>query len=240
MANVGLKKISFHLKYKTSFGQVIYIYGNHPLLGDNLIDNAVPMVFLNNDYWVLNLDCKLATSQEKVTYHYFIQNQDGTRIFDWGNDKCFNPSTIDTSELVLLDAWNFAGYTENVFYTEPFMNVLLEQPALQTPEELFDKSTTHIFRVKAPLLESHHTICMIGDAKELGAWNNKKSVPLTKVQNTEYFETSFNLTNSNFPFVYKYGVYDTHKKSFIQFEDGNNRVVYEPVGKNKLVILNEV
>ena len=239
MANVGLKKISFHLKYKTSFGQVVYIYGNDPLLGNDLIDKAIPMVFLNNDYWVLNLDCKLAMVQEKVTYHYFIQNPDGTRIFDWGNDKCFNPSAIDTNELILVDAWNFAGYTENVFYTEPFMHVLLEQPALQTLEKSFDKSTTHIFRVKAPLLESHHTICMIGDAKEVGAWNIKKVIPLTKVQNTEFFETSFNLTSCNFPFVYKYGVYDTLKKTFIQFEDGNNRVVYEPVGKSKLVILND-
>lgn len=239
MPTVGLKKISFHLKYKTSFGQVIYIYGNHPLLGDNQIEQAIPMVFLNDDYWVLHLDTKASLLQDKITYHYFIQNQDGTRIFDWGNDKCFNPNQIESSELVLMDAWNYAGYTENVFYTEPFQQVLLDQPAIQVNEANVGKNITHVFRVKAPLLPAYCTICIIGDAKEVGAWNVKKAVQLVKIKNADYFEASFNLSESNFPFVYKFGVYDTQKKSFVQFEEGHNRVVYEPVGKNKTVILND-
>ena len=239
MSNVGVKKISFHLKYKTSFGQVIYIYGNHPLLGNDQVEMAIPMVFLNDDSWLLNLDCRSSSFSDKVTYHYFIQNPDGTRSFDWGNDKCFNPNEIDTNELVLLDVWNFAGYIENIFYAEPFVNVLLEQPTTQIPSKAFTKNTTHVFRVKAPLLEPHHTICIIGDAKELGAWNEKKVIRLNKIENTEYFETSFDLTNCNFPFGYKYGVFDTLKKSFIQFEDGKNRVVHEPIEKNQTVILND-
>ena len=39
-------KLSFHLKYKTHFGQVIYLYGNHPQLGNHQIDQAIPMVYL--------------------------------------------------------------------------------------------------------------------------------------------------------------------------------------------------
>jgi hypothetical protein len=44
----ALKKVSFHLKYQTTYGQVIYVYGDHPLLGDNLIEKAIPLKFLND------------------------------------------------------------------------------------------------------------------------------------------------------------------------------------------------
>ena len=73
-------KLSFHLKYKTHFGQVIYLYGNHPALGNNLIEKAIPMVYLNDDYWVLHVEVE-AKPTDKVEYHYFILNEDGTKAF---------------------------------------------------------------------------------------------------------------------------------------------------------------
>ena len=50
-----IEKLNFHLKYKTNFGQAIFITGNHPLLGNGNIEQAIPMVYLNEDYWVLHL-----------------------------------------------------------------------------------------------------------------------------------------------------------------------------------------
>jgi 4-alpha-glucanotransferase len=87
-----LKKVSFHLKYQTTYGQVIYVYGDHPLLGNNLIEKAIPLTFLNDTYWELNLDFSDYQAFDKITYHYFILNPDGTKVYDWGNDKVFNPN----------------------------------------------------------------------------------------------------------------------------------------------------
>ena len=64
-------KLSFHLKYKTHFGQVIYLYGNHPQLGNQQIDQAIPMVYLNDDYWVLHVSLDTIPN-EKITYHTII------------------------------------------------------------------------------------------------------------------------------------------------------------------------
>ena len=71
---IQLNKISFYLDYKTSYGQEIFIYGNHALLGNGQIENAIPLVFLNESSWVLHLNWKESFSQELVTYHYFIKN----------------------------------------------------------------------------------------------------------------------------------------------------------------------
>lgn len=238
-SNSKLKKISFHLKYQTTYGQAIFVYGNHPLLGNGSIDNAIPLVFLNDAYWVLHLNWTTPPNEELITYHYCIKNTDGTKIFDWGNDKCFNPHKVLTSELVVLDAWNYTGYIENVFYTEPFSKVLLKHSKIQKPSNGIEQSTTHLFRVKAPLLEPHQTICIIGEDALIGNWDSKKALPLTKITETLYFEIGLNLNQSNFPLVYKYGVYDTVKKVFVNFELDNNRVLQEGVGKDKLVIIND-
>ena len=236
---IQLNKISFYLDYKTSYGQEIFIYGNHTLLGNGQIENAIPLVFLNESSWVLHLNWKESFSQELVTYHYFIKNNDGTKVFDWGDDKCFNPSKVLSSELIVVDTWNFAGYIENVFYTEPFSNVILKPTQYQKPSNGIEKSTTHIFRVKSPLLEAHQTICIIGADEVVGAWDVKKALPLTKIANTPYFEISLNLTGCHFPFEYKYGIYDATKKVFVGFESDSNRAISETASNKKLVLIND-
>ena len=231
-------KISFHLKYKTHFGQGIYIYGNHPLLGNNKIEQAVPLVYLNNDYWVLHLNINPAAINDKIVYHYFIQNADGTKTFDTGNDKFLTLSKTSVNDIVIIDSWNFTGYKENTFYTSPFVNVLMKQPVSKSKSTI-TKNTTHVFRVKAPMLEQNQTVCIIGEAKVIGAWDATDALVMKKLNSEENYELSIDAAKSNFPFVYKYGVYDLNTKTFVKFEEGDNRVVYEPVGKDKLVIVND-
>ena len=233
-----IEKLNFHLRYKTNFGQTIYITGNHPLLGNGNIEAAVPMVYLNEDYWVLHLATKGLLKSETIYYSYFIQNADGTRIFDWGSDKSIIVDQLDTKELVLIDAWNFTGYIDNAFYTAPFANVLLQSKGLQVKPD-HPKNATHIFRVKAPLLTTNQTICIIGEAKEIGGWDANKALPLNKIIDQPYYEIALNLSKCDFPLVYKFGIYDTEQKKFVSFESGNNRVLYEPVSKNKLVIVQD-
>lgn len=233
-----IEKLNFHLRFKTSFGQTIFITGNHSLLGNGNIEAAVPMVYLNEDYWVLHLATKGLLKEETIHYSYFIQNTDGTRIFDWGSDKSIIVDQLATKELVLIDAWNFTGYTDNAFYTAPFANVLLQSTGKQVKPKL-PKTATHVFRVKAPLLAQGQSICIIGEAKEIGGWDATKAFPLNKIIDQPYFEIALNLSKCDFPLVYKFGIYDTALKQFVSFEAGNNRVLYEPVGKNKLVLVQD-
>ena len=233
------KKISFHLKYQTTYGQTLFVYGNHPLLGGGEMANAVPMVYLNDSYWVLHINFPLPFRKDKITYHYLIQNEDGTQLLDGGNDNNFSLHEIKVNELVLLDTWNFAGFIENVFYTEPFTSILLPTYKPQVAALKINEATTHIFSVKAPLLKTGQTLAIIGASSLLGGWDVHKSIPLKKIKQTPCFEIALDLKDSEFPFVYKYGIYDVKQKLFIQFEEGNNRVLYESVGIKKLVICND-
>jgi 4-alpha-glucanotransferase len=234
-----IEKLNFHLKYKTSFGQAIFITGNHPLLGNGNIEQAIPMVYLNEDYWVLHLATKGLSKDETIQYSYFIQNADGTRSFDWGSDKSIMVNQFATKELILIDTWNFTGYIDNAFYTAPFANVLLKSSDTAVKPVIPNKNTTHVFRVKAPLLAVDQTICILGESKEIGGWDASKALPLQRIKDQPYFEITLDLSLCDFPLVYKYGMYDIVQKKFLSFESGNNRVLYEPVSKNKLVLVQD-
>jgi 4-alpha-glucanotransferase len=45
----------FQLRFTTQFGQNIYVIGNHPLLGNNDIEKAVPLQYFNDNFWNLSI-----------------------------------------------------------------------------------------------------------------------------------------------------------------------------------------
>ncbi|MFX9193177.1 hypothetical protein ABTN81_19465, partial [Acinetobacter baumannii] len=89
---------------------------------------------------------------DKIVYNYILKNADGSVSYDWGSDKYILAAAFTTAEVLIKDAWNFAGYYENAFYTEPFQKVLLKNHFTDTKKQP-TKKATHIFKVKAPLLE---------------------------------------------------------------------------------------
>ena len=228
------------LRFTTQFGQNIYVMGNHPLLGNNNIEKAVPLTYFNENYWKLSLSFSgKDLVNENVRYQYLIKNADGTISYDWGgNDKSFNPSNIKSKELLLIDSWNAAGYFENAFYTEPFKNVLLKNSFAKI-EIAKPKLTTHQLKVKSPLLTSTQTICLLGDTKYLHSWDAKDPILLSRNEGEDYFSLSLDLSKATFPIAYKYGIYDVVKKSFVLFENGNNRVLVDAPSTDKLIVVND-
>jgi len=233
------KKITFHLKFHTTFGQDLFILGNHPRLGDNDPTKAIPLQYFNEEYWFVTIDLDATDlQQDSITYHYLLRNADGTFSYDWGNDKTLHCKEIKAKEIHVVDAWNFAGYYENAFYTEPFTKVLLRSNhttvTTQSP-----KATTHLLKVKAPLLKKGQTLCLLGSSQYLGQWNTEKPILLKRDVNEDFFQIQLDLTKDSFPIAYKYGVYDVDQDKFLYYEDGNNRVLYDGVLKDKITIIHD-
>ena len=47
-------RIQFYLRFKTSFGQSLWISDNGEL-GTDLIKGAIPMTYLNEEFWVADI-----------------------------------------------------------------------------------------------------------------------------------------------------------------------------------------
>ncbi len=231
----GQVRIRFQLRYRTSFGQTLFITGNHPQLGMGNPDQALPMKYFNEESWYAELD--IDAESAAFTYNYLLKSADGSFTTDWGRDKTIDPSGVHAKDLLVMDAWNYAGYFENAFYTEPFERVLLHQRKAAKPAA--KKTVTHTFHVKAPLLQPHESLCLLGSDKLLQDWDTTQPILMEPGEKNGHWSIALNLAKAQFPIAYKYGVAETATGKFIRFEEGNNRVLYDAVAKDKQTLIND-
>jgi 4-alpha-glucanotransferase len=235
----SLRRINFQIKYQTVVGQSLGVIGNHPLLGNNEPANSLQLAFLNQDYWTGTLEIPEGESfNEPVVYKYFLKDVDGSIILEWGDDKVIDPFEYEAPEISFIDSWNYAGFIENTFYTEPFKEVLLKDRftnvAGTTPETF-----THVFKIKSPLLTQGQAVCIIGSTLELGEWSTVQPLLLSKQEDEDWYTAKVDLSNASFPVAYKYGVFDVTENTFIRYEDGANRYLNNSSSNTQLTVVRD-
>ena len=233
-------KLTLKLRYRTTFGQSLWIEGNHPLLGGGDSAHAVPLAYLDGEFWhiTLTFPSEAVVPKDGVVYNYILRQPDGSTTTDWGRDRVLAPVLFNEEEVVIVDSWNAAGFPENAFYTEPFQEVLLHarrtEFARPTPTKF-----THTFRVKAPLLARGQTLCLLGNANNLGCWSTTEPVLLNRTSGEDYLSVDLDLAGEAIPFEYKYGVFDLDRKAFLAYETGGNRRLHEPHAPGRRTIVND-
>ena len=227
-------KIHFYLRFHTNYGQALSVCGNHELLGNADVNKSFPLTYLNDELWHGMVELEEG-STATINYKYILHHDNGDTTIEWGNDREIELSKINTEEIQLMDTWNHAGEYENAFFTQPFQQVLLKSHA--EGKEKPNRGITHIFKVKAPLLKKNEALCLSGNSKIFGDW--KTDEPLLMHKEGNWWVAKLNLSKEVLPLNYKYGVYNTKKEEFVQFETGNNRVIYDANNKKKLTILHD-
>lgn len=234
----SIAKITFRIKYHTVIGQSVFVSANHSLFGNDDPAKAFPLNYLNENYWQGTIEIPgnqpLDTA---ISYHYIVANTDGSITEEWGTDKIINYNAFNSQELLLIDSWNSSSFIENTFFTEPFQEILLKEN-LTIVEKIMPERVSHVFKIKAPLLSKGQAICIIGSIPRLGEWDTENPLLLSKEQGEIWHSISLDLTNAAFPFSYKYGIYDTGSQSFIQYETGNNRTLFDEA-PGKLTIVSD-
>ncbi|RYD89708.1 MAG: hypothetical protein EOP50_17140, partial [Sphingobacteriales bacterium] len=209
IANLFLMKIDFYLRFQTRFGQSLSLSGNLLSLGADEPAAALPMRFMNGDFWHASIEVD-ADDTDTLRYHYRFTNEHGETMEDAEQHRSIALSKKATNHLVLIDTWNYAGEYENAFYTAPFSDVFFNHSS--SPRIKKAKTYTHQFRVKAPLLQPNECVCLIGDSAALGAWDADKPVLLER--SGEWWTAKVDLSETHFPITYKYGVYNFKKGHF--------------------------
>lgn len=229
--------LHFYLRYSTKFGQAILVSGNTETLGNNDLKKAFLLEYLNDQFWHGYVEIDERDEAEPVHYKYILREDKADDISEFGNDRIIDTTKFKVQRLVLTDVWNHSGTIENVFFSSPFKNVLLNYPANEKSKGKAPKKFTHEFKVKAPLLKQHEVLCIGGSAAILQNWAEDKVVAMEKSGN--WFTVKLNLPKDAFPFTYKYGLYDKKNKKFVRFEDGNNRLLLSPETDNTINIIHD-
>jgi 4-alpha-glucanotransferase len=232
-------KVTFLLRFHTRPGQSLWLSGSHPLMGNNAAANAIPLEYVDENFWRAAIRFPVrADSDEPINYHYILIQPDGTRIEDWGQGRSIQPASFNVQDLLVIDAWNHAGFFENAFYTEPFKEVLLRANHTDVPSRPAPRAT-HTFRVKSPLLRQGQTLCLLGSTPELGSWNINQPVLLRRGVGEDYFTVQLDLSHATFPLEYKYGVYEMETGRFARYEDGRNRWLDDFVAAQKHTLVSD-
>lgn len=233
-------KVSFKLRFHTEFGQSLHLTGPHPWLGNDHPDHALPLQYHDAESWVGSLEIPTpeALPADGLAYHYLLREADGSIVSDWGTDRRLTRELCAQGDVLVVDAWNAAGFVENAFYTEPFKAVLLRerQTPFQTPAPA---NGTHTFKVKAPLLARGQTLCLLGSAAALGRWETTNPVLLNRMPGEDFLTATLALAGDALPLEYKYGVFDLERRFLLAYETGENRRLEEPAAPRRRVVVND-
>jgi 4-alpha-glucanotransferase len=220
--------LGFEVRFHSTFGQQLFILGNHPLLGGGDPSRAVPLRYKDPETWDTTIWVpEEAIPDETLTYDYVLREPDGTVIHDWGVGRSINPAEYRGRGLKVIDAWNYAGFFENAFYTESFQRVLLKSRKSDYNGPRVD-NPTHRFTVRAPLLEKHETLCLLGSAPTLADWDTTAPVLMSRSAESPFLTAEVRLAPEDFPLQYKYGVFNHATGSFVRYEGGQNRWLTTP------------
>ncbi len=207
-------KIHFYLRYATQYGQSLFLS-----LNDD--PTLLPLQYLNAENWHLELDIdpkKVKTLQ----YRYHFRDRSGAEKTEWGNDRILDFGALKMDFLEIRDFWNEAGAVENVYFSQPFQQIFFKNTdgkAAKSPA-----GYTHIFKVKAPVLQPNEAVCLLGHGIGLRNWDISAPIVLGKEDN--WWSIRLDLSQENFPLGYKYGIWNTQSNQFVSFEEGSNRTLY--------------
>lgn len=229
--------LNFFLRFYTEFGQHLWISGNIEELGMNDPAKALPMEYLNDEFWHVAVEVNdKKISDAGIQYKYYLKNKEGELVSEWGHDRLVSIHRKNVTEIQLLDTWNHTGEYENAFFTAPFNNVLLESKSPKQKNKPV-KYYTHTFKVKAPLLKKNEAVCLLGSCEALGNWSEEDPVLFTK--EGDWWCLNIDMLGSDFPVAYKYGVFNTKEKAFVKYEAGDNRLLTGDSPANRITILHD-
>jgi len=225
-------KFHFFIRCSTNWGEEVYItIRKHGREGVPLL-----MAYFDDHFWHLELEMENDMLPAAITYNYLKKDIEG--LFHYDGEKQHDiPEYPASRELVtIIDEWTDAGSPVHVFSTRPF-------PVL-TPVEKSDPEHTrepggysHYFRVRAPQLDRYETVCIAGNNEKLKNWDTVR--PLLMKPRNGWYTLRVKLTVTEEQVLYKYGIYNTKKKTFIRFEGGENRFVSFVRAQKETVIVND-
>ncbi|WP_018627932.1 4-alpha-glucanotransferase [Niabella aurantiaca] len=228
-------KVQFNIRFHTKYGDSLWLCGVDAAGEKEHTAIGFPMKYLNYDYWTLELELDPDTYKQPLSYFYTLQTAQGESVQEYKTARQLLLPSPPHPPLVIYDTWIATGAIENVFYTAPFQEVLL--PAEENTHQPFPEDANYIFMVKAPLLEAHEVVCLLGNTEELSNWNTAAPVLLQRSGND--WVTHLSIKPQSFPLEYKYGVYDTKRQCFVVYEEKENRVFGPAVGREGTILLQD-
>jgi 4-alpha-glucanotransferase len=220
-------KIRFQVQYHTNWGQIIYITGCLPELGEWNTASAKQMQYTGEGNW--SLEIELPNQPLTVEYRYLLFSDGNLSFEDWPKNHIQNITDADRN-YILADSWQLVPPNPAV-YSSVFQKIRLAHSGAQAPPTTdFDRKIC--LRVLAPEVKSNQSLALVGNQSALGDWDISKALVLNGENFPEWI-MELDADSLSFPLAYKFCILDNADKSCVLWEEGENRFFEVPQLKNK-------
>ena len=222
--------VSFNIKYDTVWGERLYIVGSCMKLGADNNSAAKEMHCYGNGEWQLEMSFPCTTKE--IKYRYFVEDINGVRKPESGNSIHHISLDKNCSFYILYDYW-LSEQGDKTFYTSAFTKNLFARCGKKTEQRNKNSTGKNNFslRLTAPQIKPDQAIVVTGNQFCLGNWNPENAPHLSAIDFPNW-EIQLKTDDLRFPLEYKFVIIDNKIKKSYSWEEGNNRIINNPVEKD--------
>ncbi|MDE6368610.1 MAG: 4-alpha-glucanotransferase, partial [Muribaculaceae bacterium] len=223
-------KLTFHVDYRTQWGESLYIYGSIPALGNNVEDDAVKMSISDSEHWIATID--VPDDVKSIDYNYVVRNENGSIKHEWGQHHVFHlPSKVETAEI--FDRWQDQPW-DKPYYSSAFTECICKRES--RAHKLTPAKGKIQIQVIAPMVKPDEVLAICGSADELGAWDAGKAVVMN--------DASYPIWSVNLPAKgltasteYKFVILRAETRELVAWESGSNRFIGINLDADKATVI---
>ncbi|MEO6406906.1 MAG: 4-alpha-glucanotransferase [Ferruginibacter sp.] len=209
-------RFSFFVQYSSVYGQSVALEFSMPLKNGY---STLELLYLDANTWHAVTEIHKKDLDEKFPIKIIIKEKGKADIT--GKQFFFNKDYSEFENAnIHLDWYNFRP-DEAIFESKAFK--VLGAHKKNKAKHLSLSKASHLFNVQAPELPAHLCMCICGNTRDLGDW--EEQLPLLMQYRKKSWRVKLRLKEEDTAIVYKYAVYDFRLKKIVQFETGDNRLL---------------
>lgn len=226
-------KICFSIDYSTQWGQILYVCGSTPELGNWDKSHAIPMKYISESRWEVEIELKSETDYP-IYYKYFVM--EGNNIIKEESDNHSLTNISAQYNYRLLDVW-YDMPKHRYLYSSVFTECFFKQQQSPKTTEYFQDSI--LLKSRCPYVLQHQSLIISGGNEYLGNWDTNRALHFSACGNGEWqiiLDASKFATDTE----YKLAIYDNSLQKVVHWHEGNNNTLkpYEFDNHSVLVITN--
>ena len=216
--------VSFHIEYRTNWGEEVKIIGSVPELGENNTDKGISLQTIDGIHWTLDAEMEIP-SELVIAYNYYICQQGKAIRREWNSlPRCLFVSPDPQKTYQVYDCWKNLP-EQQYFYSSAFTESLLAHRHKSAIPKSYKKGL--IIKAYAPRINDNYCLAICGNQKALGDWNPDNACLMSDINFPEW-QTEIDAGKLKFPLEYKFVLYNKKEKKAEMWENNPNRYIADP------------
>lgn len=228
--------ISFHIEYRTSWGEEVRILGSLSELGQNDPAQALPLHTIDGIHWSVDREIQIPENKT-IEYNYYIYRDGQPVREEWKSfPRHLYLSENSKRQYRTYDWWKNIPEQQH-FYSSAFTESLLVHPNKGEAPKEYKKGL--LIKAYAPRVSEDYCLAISGNQEILGNWDADKAWLMSDIAFPEW-QAELDASKLNFPLEYKFVLYNKKTGQAEAWENNPNRYLGNPqIKDNETCIISD-